>query len=72
MSVMTPTAFTAEIIRGIERISRLYGHNPPHVVRDQIEDFVWGKAIDYERAIRRECSHREPAYLSSPRLRLEE
>jgi hypothetical protein len=64
MSAMTPADFAAEIRRGIERIFRLYGSNPAHVVLDQVEDFVWGKVIDHERAIRRECSDREPAFLS--------
>jgi hypothetical protein len=72
MSVMTPTDFASEIRGGIERIFRLYGNNPAHVVLDRIEDFVWGKIIDRDRAIRRECSDREPAYLSPPRLHLEE
>jgi hypothetical protein len=58
---MTPSDFAAELIRGIERITRLYSHNPPRVVRDQIEDFVWGKAADFERANRR--GDERPAYL---------
>jgi hypothetical protein len=60
---MTPTTLAEEIILGIERINRFYGGNPPQVVRDQIEDFVWGKAVDFERAIRRGCGDERPAYL---------
>jgi hypothetical protein len=72
MSAMPPTDFAAHIRCGIERIHRLYGSNPAHVVLDQVEDFIWGEIIDRDRAIRRECSDREPAYLSSLRLHLEE
>jgi hypothetical protein len=51
--------------RDIERLLRLYRSNPLPVLLDIVEDRFEEELLAHERAVRRECADREPAYLSN-------
>jgi hypothetical protein len=62
---MSPADRAAAVRAGIERDVRLYRSNPLPVLLDMAEDRIREEMLALERAIRRECADREPAYLSN-------